>query len=218
VDGATFLGTDLVIRKMTQNDLRQIKKVIDLSFPRFYRYFAFHSIEEGQVLVTEVERRVVGFVKSIDFSIGGKRYNCILWIAVHPSFRRKGIAANLTNIATQQLKQKGANAVFASTQRRNIAALSLLTTQGFKRMGFFGLRRLFGWRVFEFFSAIWFAPGEVVLMNEQDQEELVGRAGFEPATARYLWPRQARVKPTMGRPLQLLRRLSILAGSRALPG
>jgi len=34
---------------------------------------------------------------------------------------------------------------------------------------------------------------------------VVGRAGFELATARYLWPRQARMKPTMGRPLQLLR-------------
>ncbi|PVX25101.1 MAG: hypothetical protein CW716_08695 [Candidatus Bathyarchaeum sp.] len=47
---------------------------------------------------------------------------------------------------------------------------------------------------------------------------LVGRAGFEPATARYLWPRQARMKPTMGRPLQLLRPLDKPAGSRALPG
>ena len=47
---------------------------------------------------------------------------------------------------------------------------------------------------------------------------LVGRAGFEPATARYLWPRQARMKPTMGRPLQRLRGLSLLASSRALPG
>lgn len=47
---------------------------------------------------------------------------------------------------------------------------------------------------------------------------LVGRAGFEPATARYLWPRQARMKPTMGRPLQRLRRPSELVNSRALPG
>jgi hypothetical protein len=48
--------------------------------------------------------------------------------------------------------------------------------------------------------------------------KLVGRAGFEPATARYLWPRQARMKPTMGRPLQLLHPPSTSADSRALPG
>jgi hypothetical protein len=47
---------------------------------------------------------------------------------------------------------------------------------------------------------------------------LVGRAGFEPATARLLWPKQARVKPTVGRPLQRLRRWALPAGSRALPG
>jgi len=47
---------------------------------------------------------------------------------------------------------------------------------------------------------------------------MVGRAGFEPATARYLWPRQARMKPTMGRPLQLLHQLHEVDGSRALPG
>ncbi len=41
---------------------------------------------------------------------------------------------------------------------------------------------------------------------------MVGRAGFEPATARYLWPRQARMKPTMGRPLQLLRPLNYASG------
>jgi hypothetical protein len=52
----------------------------------------------------------------------------------------------------------------------------------------------------------------------QNFGKLVGRAGFEPATARFLWPRQARLKPTMGRPLQLLRPLDLPMGSRALPG
>ena len=85
-------------------------------------------------------------------------------------------------------------------------------------MGFLGLWRVFGWRVFSFYSDIWFAPGEIVLMHDFNKKIMVGRAGFEPATARYLWPRQARMKPTMGRPLQLLHQLSVLASSRALPG
>ena len=161
------MSTDIAVRQINQNDLPLIKQVIDVSFPRFYRYFAFHSIEEeGQVLVSEVEGRVVGFAKLIDFHVGGKKYSCILWIAVHPSFRRRGIATKLTNAATQQLNQNGANAVFASTYNRNAAALSVLSLQGFERIGFLGLRRLFGWRVFQFYVAIWFAPGEVVLMHD----------------------------------------------------
>ena len=88
--------------------------------------------EEGQVLVGETRGVIVGFVKLIDFKIGFKKYGCILWIAVHPSFRRKRIGAKLTNIATSQLKQDGAEAVFASTQSRNVACQSVLRLEGFK--------------------------------------------------------------------------------------
>lgn len=161
------MEADLTIRKMTQNDEKQVKQIIDQSFPKFYRFFAAHSLtEEGQVLVCEVQTTVAGFAKLIDFLIIGKKYSCILWIAVRPSFRRKGIAAKLTNNAVQRLKKNGTKAVFASTQRKNVAALTVLVQQGFRRMGFLDLWRLFGWRVFEFYRSIWFAPGEIVLMNK----------------------------------------------------
>jgi ribosomal protein S18 acetylase RimI-like enzyme len=161
------LNADLIVRLMAHSDLRQVKQVIDTSFPRFYRYFSFHSVqEEGQVLVAELKGIIVGFAKLIDFKIGVNKYGCILWIAVHPSFRRKCIALKITNIATQYLKQDGAKAVFASTQRRNVGALSVLRLEGFRRMRFVGLWHLFGWHVFQFYSAIWFAPYEVVLMHD----------------------------------------------------
>jgi hypothetical protein len=67
------LNSDLIVRLMTQSDLRQVKQVIDVSFPRFYRYFSFHSVqEEGQVLVAELQGTIVGFVKIIDFIIASK--------------------------------------------------------------------------------------------------------------------------------------------------
>ena len=115
------MGANVTVRQMADRDIFQVKQIIDLSFPIIYRYFSFHSIsEEGQVLVAETEGSVIGFAKLIDFQIGAKKYGCILWIAIHPSFRRKHIAATLTENATQHLKHDGANAVFASTQRRNI--------------------------------------------------------------------------------------------------
>ena len=55
--------------------------------------------------------------------------------------------------------------VFASTQRRNKAALGHLSKAGFERAGFFILWRLFKWRTFELYKNIWLAPGEVVLIN-----------------------------------------------------
>ncbi len=161
------MDADLTIRQMAQNDESQVKQIIDLSFPKFYRFFAAHSLnEEGHVLVSEIDGTVVGFAKLIDFQIGDKKYGCILWIAVHPSFRGKGFAARLTSNAVQHLKQKDVIAVFASTQRRNVAALSVLNLMRFRRMGFLDLRHFFGWRVIQFYMAIWFAPGEIVLMHD----------------------------------------------------
>jgi ribosomal protein S18 acetylase RimI-like enzyme len=161
------VDTDLTIRQMTHNDENQVKHIIDLSFPKFHRFFASHNLnEEGHVLVSEVQGTVVGFAKLIDFRIGGRKYGCILWIAVHPSFRRKGFAAKLTSNAIHYLKQHGAIAVYASTQKRNVAALFVLRRQGFRRMVFFDLWHIFSWRVFRFYSAIWFAPGEIVLMHD----------------------------------------------------
>jgi ribosomal protein S18 acetylase RimI-like enzyme len=155
------------VRPAASNDFLALKEIIDLSFPRFYRYFASHSVhdEDGQTLVAQEENQIVAFARLIDFTISGAKYSCILWIAVHPTQRRRGIALALTNASIQQLKKQGAKAVFASTNRRNHAALTTLARAGFAALGFLGLRRLFGWYVFEFYRDIWFAPYEVVLMH-----------------------------------------------------
>jgi len=159
------MNSEFTIRKMTQSDIGSLKQIVDLSFPRFFRFFATHSLnEEGEVLVSETRGTVVGFAKLVKFQVGGGKFGCILWLAVHPQFRRKGIASALVNAGTERLKEESARAVFASVQRRNIASLTVFSKEGFGKMGFLGLWRLFGWRVFEFYSNIWFAPGEIVLM------------------------------------------------------
>ena len=131
-------------------------------------FFAVHSLlsEEGETLVSEEHGTVVGFAKLIEFEIARVKYGCILWLAVHPQFRRKGIASALVNAGASLLKDDGARAVFGSVQRRNVASLAIFSRQCFRKMGFLGLWRLFGWRLFEFYSDIFFAPGEIVLMYD----------------------------------------------------
>ncbi len=161
------MNSEPTIRQATTDDRAKLKEIIDLSFPRFFRFFATHSLNsEGKVLVTETQGIISGFAKLIEFNVGARKYGCILWIAVHPSYRRRGIAFSLTNAGIDCLKKDEAQAVFASTQRRNSAALAALGKAGFKRIGFLGLWRLFDWRVFSFYRKIWFAPGEIVLMHD----------------------------------------------------
>ena len=161
------MDTEFIVRQMVPDDMGRLKQIIEASFPRFYWFFATHSLhEEGEVLVSETHGKVVGFAKLIEFNLGSGKFGCILWLAVHPQFRRKGIATALANAGTTHLKADGARAVFASVQRRNVASLVVFSRQSYRKMSFLELRRIFGWRVFKFYSDIWFAPGEIVLMRD----------------------------------------------------
>lgn len=161
------MTTQFTVRQMLPTDRDTLREIIALSFSRFMGFFAFHSLlsEEGQVLVADFCGMAVGFAKLIDFKIGECKFGCILWIGVHPEFRRKGIAVALTNAGVQRLKDGGARKVFASSQRRNTAAHALLSRSGFKSMGLLELWRIFGGRVFQLYNAIWLAPGEIIFMH-----------------------------------------------------
>ena len=157
----------IAIRQANKDDLPRLKKIIDLSFPLFFRYFAAHSVSdlEEPTLVFQVNGEIVAFAKQTQFCIKQVKYGCLLWIAVDPEFRRQGTALALTNAALDWQKINGASVIFASVQRSNKASLGALEKAGFVRTGFRSLRCLFGWRVFQFLIDIWFAPGELVLAH-----------------------------------------------------
>ena len=137
------------------------------SISRFFHYFAAQTTySKGQVLISEVEGKAVGFAKLAEFHLCSDKFGCILGLAVHPHFRRKGVATALVNAGTKSLKIDGARAVFATAETTNIGSLAVFNNVGFKRMGFLGLRRLFGWRVFEVYRTIRFALGQTVLMYD----------------------------------------------------
>ncbi len=80
---------EFTIRPGEPRDRAVLKEIIDLSFPRFFRFFAANSVdsEEGKLLVSEFDGAVVGFAKLTEFSIDRHKYGCILWLAVHPNQR-----------------------------------------------------------------------------------------------------------------------------------
>jgi ribosomal protein S18 acetylase RimI-like enzyme len=162
------LNNEVSLRQAEPRDLATLKRIIDLSFPRFFRFFAAQSVdsEAGKVLIREQNGEVTGFAKLIDFCLADRKYGCILWLAVHPNHRCKGVASALVRAGVEDLKRGGAGAVFASVQRRNKGSLATFAKVGFLRVGFLGLWRLFRWRIFQFYGDIWFAPGETALIHD----------------------------------------------------
>jgi ribosomal protein S18 acetylase RimI-like enzyme len=57
------------------------------------------------------------------FNVGLSKYGCVLWIAVHPSYGRKGIDLSLTNAGTEYLKRDGAQAVFCFNPEKKYRCL-----------------------------------------------------------------------------------------------
>ncbi len=145
----------------------RLEEIVNLSFGRFFRFFALRSIEsaDGKILVGEGESVVVGFVKMTNFCLNSIKYGCILWLAVHPFYRCQGIASALVKISVDDFRREGACAVFASVQRRNKASLMTFAGNMFVPARVVNLWRLFGWRILQFYVNIWYAPGEIVLMK-----------------------------------------------------
>ncbi len=159
--------TELTVRQAVSEDMERLDEIIRLSFPRFYRFFAERSLhsEEGRILVGEKLGAVFGFAKLIDFYVEDQKYGCILWLAVHPNYRRQHVASGLVHSGVEELKRDGANFVFASVNRRNKASLATFDGEGFERIGLARLWRLFGWRLVEFYRDVWSVPTEVILMH-----------------------------------------------------
>jgi GNAT superfamily N-acetyltransferase len=163
------LGSELkryfTVRNSIQGDKASLEEIVGLSFPMFFRFFASGSLNsEGLVLVGEADGKVVGFAKLIEFKLSGERFGCVLWLAVHPDFRRRTVATGLVETGTIHLLRHGARAVFASTQRGNVGSLATFAEACYEQVSFLDLWRIFGWRVFSLYRKIWYAPGEIVLM------------------------------------------------------
>lgn len=160
------MSSDYIIAEASEQDISEVKEIIQKSFKRLFRYFAIASLNSsGYILVSKKNRTPVAFTKLTMFQIEGRQFGCILWLAVHPDFRQKGIAAPLVNASTEHLKANNAEAVFASVQHNNIPSLATFKKEGFALVGFRGLWKLFKWQVFSLYSNIWFVPGENVLIH-----------------------------------------------------
>lgn len=76
---------------------------------------------------------IVGNVSLLTSKIRG-RY-LVANVAVHPEFRRQGIARSLMETAIQSVREAGGHELLLQVRRENIAAIDLYEALGFRRLG-----------------------------------------------------------------------------------
>ena len=102
------MNTSVIIRPMSRNDFSELTEVIDTSFLWLVRSLALHSVREGQqVLISEAQGTAVGFVKLANVQVGSSKFGRVLWVAVHPKFRRRGIATALVKAGFESMTHAG---------------------------------------------------------------------------------------------------------------
>jgi GNAT superfamily N-acetyltransferase len=85
--------------------------------------------------VFEDDGQLVGNLSLIPFMAKGRRLYLIANVAVHPRFRRRGIARDLTNAALEHARKRNAAAAWLHVREDNEAALNLYRSMGFEERG-----------------------------------------------------------------------------------
>ncbi len=125
----------LSLAPMTLDDLDEVLAVERASFQTPWSRGAFrYELTENRVarsVVVRVGRQLTGYVCL--WEVGQEIH--ITNLAVHPSFRRRGIARALLGSILEQARQSGVELVFLEVRPTNVEALSLYESLGFKVIG-----------------------------------------------------------------------------------
>ena len=78
------------------------------------------------------DEKLVGNLSLIPFQSQGQHNYLIANVAVHPDFRRQGIAKQLTLKAIEYVERRGSPAVWLHVRAENTAAINLYRTLGFR--------------------------------------------------------------------------------------
>ena len=167
IGSETIEGDRPVLRDAKQEDREALRRIIESSFRHgIYTYFANRSLDSApKIVVAVADGEVVGFAEPKLVKIGGRVIGNILWIAIRPELRRKGVGLILVEECIKILSSDGASEIFVSVERDNPPAFAMFARAGFKRIGFRELTKEFGMRVLSFYNKLLIAPNEIVMVR-----------------------------------------------------
>ncbi len=123
-------GVKANIRFPSKNDLQAIVEIENRSFSVPWGREFFEG-RLNSLLIADIKDRVVAYIL---FDKAADEVH-IIRIAVHPEFRRQGIAKSLVNAVIQQTKKEGARSAFLEVRESNLASRKLYESLGFAITG-----------------------------------------------------------------------------------
>ena len=102
--------------------------------PRFLRWVSQQGEVEGLPLsgyVWQEGERLVGNVSLVPFRRGRERLYLVANVAVHPAFRRHGVARALLRKALEHAQRRRVREVWLQVEADNVGALALYRSEGF---------------------------------------------------------------------------------------
>jgi len=128
-----FKAQELIIEKMGLDDISQILEIEKISFPTPWHSYIFElELKKPRTLqlVSKFGDQVTGYI--ISWMMYDEIH--ILNVAVHPDFRRKGIARRLLSEVMEYFYPRGARSVILEVRMNNKAAQNLYESMGFRTL------------------------------------------------------------------------------------
>jgi [ribosomal protein S18]-alanine N-acetyltransferase len=129
------MGDDVRMAPMTLDDLDEVMAIERASFQTPWSRGAFrYELTQNRVarsLIVRVERQLVGYLCL--WEIGHEIH--ITNLAVHPAFRRRGVARALLGRVLEDARHTRVELIFLEVRPTNIEALGLYESFGFKVIG-----------------------------------------------------------------------------------
>lgn len=126
---------NLIIRKMTMEDLPAVTALDKLSFtlPWPERSFRFELTENqaARCWVAELDGKIVGML--VAWMLVDEAH--IATLATHPDYRRQGIAKKLLTYTLRYMSREGATNSFLEVREGNNAAQEMYKTFGYQEVG-----------------------------------------------------------------------------------
>lgn len=134
---ASIFQDSFYLRKMKEGDLPYILEIENVSFPNPWREMTFRGeicnqpISFPLVIVFKPQKKVIGYL--VFWQI--KEQMQINNIAIHPDYRRMGIAEAVLHQVLSEVRMEGAKLVTLEVRPSNIAARTLYNKLGFDVLG-----------------------------------------------------------------------------------